>query len=70
MAGKNRIMIYGPKDDGSYALEFMTADGEGTSAAPPRDRYWNPPYSNQAEFGVYSPTSLMPNSKSAMLLVV
>ena len=22
MTGKNRIMIYGPKDDGTYVIEF------------------------------------------------
>jgi hypothetical protein len=27
--GKNRIMIYGPKDDGTYVVEFGTAEGEG-----------------------------------------
>ena len=27
MTGKNRIMIYGPKDDGTYVVEFKTADG-------------------------------------------
>jgi hypothetical protein len=27
-AGKNRIMIYGPKDDGTYVVEFRTAAGE------------------------------------------
>jgi hypothetical protein len=26
--GKNRIMIYGPKDDGTYVVEFKTAAGE------------------------------------------
>jgi hypothetical protein len=26
--GKNRIMIYGPKRDGTYIVEFNTADGE------------------------------------------
>jgi hypothetical protein len=26
--GKNRIMIFGPKDDGSYVVEFRTAAGE------------------------------------------
>jgi hypothetical protein len=25
---KNRIMIFGPKDDGTYVVEFRTADGE------------------------------------------
>jgi hypothetical protein len=28
MTGKNRITIFGPKDDGSYVVEFRTADGE------------------------------------------
>jgi len=26
--GRNRIMIYGPKNDGTYIVEFKTADGE------------------------------------------
>jgi hypothetical protein len=26
--GKNRIMIYGPKADGTYLVEFRTAAGE------------------------------------------
>ena len=26
--GKNRIMIYGPKNDGTYVVEFRTAAGE------------------------------------------
>jgi hypothetical protein len=25
LTGKNRIMIFGPKDDGAYVVEFMTA---------------------------------------------
>jgi hypothetical protein len=36
MNGKNRIMIYGPKDDGTYAVEFMAADGEVLSISIPR----------------------------------
>jgi hypothetical protein len=28
MTSKNRIMIYGPKDDGTYVVEFSTAEGE------------------------------------------
>ena len=28
MTGKNRIMIYGPKDDGTYVVEFRAAGGE------------------------------------------
>jgi hypothetical protein len=26
--GRNRIVIYGPKSDGTYVVEFKTADGE------------------------------------------
>jgi hypothetical protein len=36
MAGRNRIMIYGPKDDGTYVVEFMTADGDVLSISIPR----------------------------------
>jgi hypothetical protein len=27
MMGKNRIMIFGPKNDGTYVVEFKTAAG-------------------------------------------
>jgi len=27
-SGQNRIMIYGPKSDGTYVVEFKTATGE------------------------------------------
>jgi hypothetical protein len=37
MKGKNRIMIFGPKDDGSYVVEFRTADGEVLSISIPRN---------------------------------
>jgi hypothetical protein len=36
MTGKNRIMIYGPKDDGTYVVGFMTADGEALAISIPR----------------------------------
>jgi len=26
--GRNRIMIYGPRNDGTYIVEFKTADGK------------------------------------------
>ena len=29
MTGKNRIMTYGPKDDGTYVVEFRTAETAG-----------------------------------------
>ena len=28
MTGKNRIMIYGPKDDGTYDVEFRASEDE------------------------------------------
>jgi len=31
--GKNRIMIYGPKDDGTYIVEFRTAAGATSRSA-------------------------------------
>jgi hypothetical protein len=34
--GKNRIMIFGPKDDGPYVVEFRTAQGEALAISIPR----------------------------------
>jgi hypothetical protein len=36
MTGKNRIMIYGPKDDGTYVVEFRTAAGDVLAISIPR----------------------------------
>jgi len=36
VTGKNRIMIYGPKDDGTYVVEFRTAAGEAPAISIPR----------------------------------
>jgi hypothetical protein len=33
MTGKNRIMIYGPKNDRTYIIEFKTAAGEALASA-------------------------------------
>ena len=35
-AGQDRIMIYGPKDDGTYIVEFRTAAGEALAISIPR----------------------------------
>jgi hypothetical protein len=35
-AGKNRIMIFGPKADGTYVIEFKTAAGEALAISIPR----------------------------------
>jgi hypothetical protein len=36
MTGKNRIMIFGPKNDGTYIIEFRTAAGEARAISIPR----------------------------------
>jgi hypothetical protein len=36
-SGRNRIMIYGPKNDGTYVVEFKTADGEALAISVPRN---------------------------------
>jgi hypothetical protein len=33
--GKNRIMIYGPKPDGTYIVEFRIANGESLAISVP-----------------------------------
>jgi hypothetical protein len=33
--GQNRVMIYGPKADGTYIVEFKTADGEALAIGVP-----------------------------------
>ena len=38
MTGKNRIMIYGPKDDGTYVVEFRTREGGRAGDLHPEDR--------------------------------
>jgi hypothetical protein len=35
MTGKNRIMIFGPKPDGTYVVEFRTAKGETLAISVP-----------------------------------
>jgi hypothetical protein len=35
MTAKNWIMIYGPKNDGTYLVEFRTADGEALAISVP-----------------------------------
>ena len=33
--GRNRIMIYGPKSDGTYVVEFRMSDGEALAISVP-----------------------------------
>ena len=34
--GKNRIMIFGPKNDGTYLVEFRTSTGEALAISIPQ----------------------------------
>jgi hypothetical protein len=34
-SGQNRIMIYGPKPDGTYIIEFRIANGEALAISVP-----------------------------------
>jgi hypothetical protein len=34
-SGQNRVMIYGPKNDGTYIVEFRTAHGEALAISVP-----------------------------------
>jgi hypothetical protein len=36
--GKNRIMIFGPQNDGTYVVEFRTAAGEALAISIPERR--------------------------------
>jgi hypothetical protein len=36
MIGKNRIMIFGPKEDGTYVVEFRTSAGDVLAISIPR----------------------------------
>jgi len=42
MTGKNRIMIYGPKDDGTYVIAFRTAEGDVLAISIPRSSTSSP----------------------------
>ena len=37
VTGKNRIMIFGPKTDGTYVVDFRTAAGEALAISIPRE---------------------------------
>jgi hypothetical protein len=37
ITGKNPTMIYGPKNDGTYVVEFRTAAGGGAGDLNPHD---------------------------------
>jgi hypothetical protein len=57
MTGRNRILIYGPKDDGTYLIEFMTTDRDALAISIPR---------SQAHVVVRTPYGARPKSDTGL----
>jgi hypothetical protein len=56
MTGKNRIMMYGPKDDGTYVVEFMTAEGDVLAISIPRtEAHVVRHFQERMPYGLYVP---------------
>jgi hypothetical protein len=51
--GKNGIMIFGPKDDGTYVGEFRTAAGEALAISIPRTEAWH--FQERMPYGLFVP---------------
>ena len=56
MTGKNRIIIYDPKEDGTYVIEFRTSEGEALAISIPSSettvvRY----FQKRMPYGLYVP---------------
>jgi len=55
MMGKNRIMIYGPKNDGTYVVEFRTAAGETLAISIPRTEAAVVRHFQERPYGLFVP---------------
>jgi hypothetical protein len=56
ITGKNRIMIFGPKDGGTYVVEFRTAEGEALAISIPRTEaavIWH--FQERMPYGLFVP---------------
>jgi len=54
--GRNRIMIYGPKPDGTYVVEFETADGDSLAiSVPASDTRVLKHFQARMPFGLFAP---------------
>jgi hypothetical protein len=54
--GNNRIMIYGPKNDGTYIVEFKTAEGEAlTISVPAGETRVLKHFQERMPYGLYVP---------------
>jgi hypothetical protein len=56
--GKNRIMIFGPKTDGTYVVEFRTAAGEALAIEPPTESRRYASSSRGTPLGINRPTNV------------
>ena len=56
MTGKSRIMIYGPKDDGTYVVEFRTSGGRCAGDLNPEYRgSGDPAFQERMPYGLFVP---------------
>jgi hypothetical protein len=54
--GKNRIMIYGPKTDGTYVVEFRVANGEALGiSVPARETRVLKHFQERMPYGLFVP---------------
>ncbi len=55
ITGKNRIMIYGPKDDGTYVVEFKIAAGEALVSIPRTETAVIRHFQERMPYGLFVP---------------
>ena len=48
-------MIYGPKNDGTYVIEFRTAAGEALAISAPRNETAVPKHFQRMPYGLFVP---------------
>jgi hypothetical protein len=48
-------MIYGPKNDGTYVVEFRTAEGEALAISIPRTETAGPALPRRMPYGLFVP---------------
>jgi hypothetical protein len=56
VTSNNRITIYGPKDDGTYVVEFRTAEGDVLAISIPRsEAHVIRHFQEQMPYGLFVP---------------
>jgi hypothetical protein len=56
MIGKDRMMIYGRKRDGTYVVEFRTADGDALAiSVPAGETHVLKPFQERMPYGLFVP---------------